>query len=56
MGVVSVVKKTVKITKKVTKTVAAAQAECEGCGKPLRGTKKNVCSTACAQFVAESYR
>lgn len=44
-----------KIVVRGARAATAQKAECEGCGKPLRTTKKNVCSTACAEFVARSY-
>jgi hypothetical protein len=52
MGLLSVTK---KIARQGTQVVTAKQSECACCGKPLRSTKSNICSKACAQFLAESY-
>ena len=55
MGVLKVVRKTTAVAAKGAQAVTAKKAECEGCGKTLRSTKKTICSTTCAQFVVMSY-
>jgi hypothetical protein len=55
MGLLSVVGKTAKVAKKGAQAATANKSECEGCGKALRSTRGNVCSKACAQFLAGSY-
>jgi hypothetical protein len=56
MGIIgSVVKRTAKAARQGAQAATAVRSECVGCGKPLRSTKKNVCSVACVDFVGRSY-
>ena len=54
MGLLKVAKKAAAVGGSVRAAAAARHGECSVCGNKIRGgaKKANVCSRACAQFVA----